>query len=135
MAAQGEEDALPSDIQMLKRQAMTAFGSNNIYAAQDFYTHHVSPSILLLLTPVPLPAVDDSTELWHGLFLQDLFHLKKLLSVCFFKSSQYRRSEAYFILRSFSVCASSLVASIEGVRHTCLSMIWKLHVRQRNQKL
>ena len=77
---------------MLKRQAMTAFGSNNIYAAQDFYTHHVSPSLLILLTPVPLPAVDFSTELWHGLFLQLLVHL---LSVCIFHSSQYRRSKAY----------------------------------------
>lgn len=39
---QGEEDALPSDIQMLKRQAKSAYGSNNILAAYDFYTHHVS---------------------------------------------------------------------------------------------
>ncbi|CAL8470437.1 g9979 [Coccomyxa elongata] len=37
----GEEDALPSDIQMLKRQAKAAYGSNNILAAYDFYTHHV----------------------------------------------------------------------------------------------
>ncbi|BDA44477.1 Zinc phosphodiesterase ELAC protein 1 [Coccomyxa sp. Obi] len=36
-----EEDALPSDIQMLKRQAKAAYGSNNILAAYDFYTHHV----------------------------------------------------------------------------------------------
>ena len=41
VAIQGEEDALPSDIQMLKRQAMKAFGSNNIHTATDFYTHHV----------------------------------------------------------------------------------------------
>ncbi|EIE27077.1 Metallo-hydrolase/oxidoreductase [Coccomyxa subellipsoidea C-169] len=42
----GEEDALPSDIQMLRRQAMTAYGSSSIYMAQDFYTHHV---------PLPVP--------------------------------------------------------------------------------
>lgn len=45
---QGEEDALPSDIQMLRRQAMTAYGSSSIYMAQDFYTHHVSPASLSL---------------------------------------------------------------------------------------
>ncbi len=43
---QGEEDALPSDIQMLKRQAKAAYGSNNILAAYDFYTHHVSCNAL-----------------------------------------------------------------------------------------
>lgn len=41
---QGEEDALPSDIQLLKRQARAAFGNDRIFAASDFYTYPVSPS-------------------------------------------------------------------------------------------
>ena len=39
---QGEEDALPRDIHALKMQAMHTFGSNRIFAANDFFTYQAS---------------------------------------------------------------------------------------------
>ena len=39
---QGEEDALPRDIHALKMQATHTFGSNQIFAANDFFTYQAS---------------------------------------------------------------------------------------------
>ena len=68
---------MPSDIQMLKRQARAAYGSNNILAAYDFYTHHVSCRLrtqsFTILT-MKMTNLDDFDKVLI-MTIQDFFHL------------------------------------------------------------